>query len=372
MPFHCIDCQSDSTDVLNGVCALCGGLIDVSYAEYTIINSSQAPNVRYRNLLPVVSSQALHRIPTWQTPLRADRHFNCHNSPSTYFKDETPNATGSTKDRMASIAIPFLFERGVRTIALSSTGNSALAIARALNFFPEMNAHFFLGTDFLEPVASSLSQPRIEVHEVASDYAEARIHATQFARAHAIYDDQGFLNLGRREGLKTAYLEAYEQMPLFPDVVVQAVSSGMGIWAAYKAATEFAAIQGRVLKLPRFVCAQEATCAPMVTAARAGSIVIRPQDVVTHPVGLAKALLLGNPSGSYPWVSRIVRHSTGRFVAVSHDEIVASQKRIAIDLEIPLCKASAVAVAAADKLRMEGWITEEESVLVLLGGREPG
>ena len=155
--------------------------------------------------------------------------------------------------------------------------------------------------------------------------------------------------------------------PEEPDVVVQAVSSGMGLYGGYRGMREYQRL-GRLQKTPRFVCAQQETCAPMVHAWSEGSPTIQPQHIVHNPSGLAEAILRGDPTQTYPYMYGLVRDTQGCFVAVSQAESQTA-RRLLHDMEgIDGCYSSATALASAIALRKRGWIDEDELVMVNLTG----
>ena len=367
---RCIQCHRMAV-FPERLCRRCGGLIDTIYPEDAAIRPGFDGNLRYTELLPVNQRALLERVPIQKTKLVADSS-KVYGSVDieVFFKDETSQPTGTTKDRMASVALPFLYEQGVREFVLSSTGNTASSFLYALSYFGDMRCHAFMGSQFLweyRKTASMDTAERLVVHEVDGDYVYAQNEARDFARRFHLLDEQGFFNIGRHEGAKTAYLEAIEQMPKEPDIIVQAVSSGIGSWAALRA-IEAGERLGLVTRRPRLVCAQQDTCAPMVTAARVGSTTIRPIDVVPNPEGVAKAILLGNPASSYPWVKNVVDSTGGCFISVTKAQILSALERVSRELEIPLCESSAVAVAAAEELCRRRQIVSGDVVLVMIGG----
>ncbi len=320
---------------------------------------------RYRHLLPVGKLPA---VPSALTPLHHVDGIRSGLGPTrVVLKDETATPTGSTKYRMAVVALQYLQERGVRHFSFSSTGNSASAFAWGMRHFPALRAASFVPN--VLPAAAFEPPPNMTVHAIDGDYVTAQRAARRFAKQVGCAYEGGFFNVGRREGLKTAYLEAFEQLGRLPDVVLQAVSSGMGLLACSRAVD----IAAEVLsdgRRPRLVGVQQAGCAPMVTAAAANSSIIRCEDIVADPTGVATAILLGDPSDSYRYVKRVVDRSGGRFVAVDSGEIAGAKRNVSAAAAVPLCSSSAAAAAAARRLFDEGWIGESETALVMLSGSE--
>ena len=202
-------------------------------------------------------------------------------------------------------------------------------------------------------------------------FVEAFAAAGEFGERHGLHSERGFFNPGRHEGLKMAWLEAVDQVSRPIDWYVQAVSSAMGVYGVFNAARQLQQL-GKGADLPRLMCVQQESCAPMVAAWEAGSDRIRPEDIVARPEGIAEAILRGDPTRVYPHVRRIVLESGGNILAVSEDEIREAQ-RLVEELEgISICFSAATALAGLIRQRQAGAIEFEETVLVnLTGGTRP-
>jgi threonine synthase len=204
-----------------------------------------------------------------------------------------------------------------------------------------------------------------------ASFVEACNAAADFGARRGLVLEGGFFNPAKREGLKTAYLEATEQVPGPIHWYVQPVSSAMGSYGTYKGAREFLAC-GRISVLPRLLCVQEATCCPMVTAFEAGAEKIRPQDIIAKPRGIATAILRGDPTKAYPLVRPIVIESGGTLKAVSEKEI-REARRLAEELEgLSPCFTASSGLAAVLRMARTGEISKDETVMVnLTGGDRP-
>jgi len=289
--------------------------------------------------------------------------------PALYLKNETVHPTGSTKDRMAAVSLAYLWEQGVRSFCTSSTGNSSTAYAYAIINYPEMRLHLFTAEDFVQRVAYADTDQVMHHVLRGASFVTASNFAGVYAKQNNWVYERGFFNLGRREGLKMAYLEACDQAPQPIDWYFQAVSSAMGVYGTYKGAKELLALQ-QIERLPRLVCAQQQSCAPMAHAWEDGSAVIRPEHVVAKPHGIAEAILRGDPTKAYPYVREIVIESNGCFVAVSEQQI-RDARRMLQGLEgISACFASATAVAALIQLVRNGDFPSNDTVLVNLTGSD--
>jgi threonine synthase len=148
---------------------------------------------------------------------------------------------------------------------------------------------------------------------------------------------------------------------------VQAVSSAMGVYGAYKGAKELLQIN-RLQRLPRLLCVQQETCAPMVRAFADGSETIRPEHLVARPTGIAEAILRGDPTRAYPYVRRIVMESGGGFVAVSEAEIREARRRVEDSEGISPCFSASAALAGLIKLARDDSFPRSSVVVVNLTG----
>src|SRR5262249_18339778 len=159
--------------------------------------------------------------------------------------------------------LPFMLERGVRRFAFSSTGNTATAYAHGLHLYPELSARVYLPPTVVDRTTIGPVPPNMDIVLVDSDYAGASSRVRDHAAHNDFVTEGGFFNVGRREGAKLAYLEAFEQLDaagVKTAAVVQAVASGLGIYAAARAVAELRG-EGRLLRTPKLYCAQQASCA---------------------------------------------------------------------------------------------------------------
>ncbi len=363
-PLACVRCRTKLTrQAYVTACQGCGGLLDAVYdLQRAVIGCPDLdPLSRFAELLPVppAAFPVAHGIAS--TPL-IELDADAAIPVPVYAKWEGAHPTGSAKDPMAVVALAYLYQCGVRAFAFTSTGNTTAAFARALWMWPELTGHVFAPAGFPLPARA----PRnLNVHEVPGDYATAHRAVAAFC-CDGVAAEGGFFNVGRREGLKLAYLEALLAAPRPPTVIVQAVSSGMGIVAAAKAVAELAGL-GLLRRPPRLAAVQQVSCAPMVGSFEAGAAALRPADVIVAPRGRAIATLLGDPSSSYPYVREAVLRSGGMLAAVCDTDIVAalrSLRRRGLDA----CFSSATAFGAVAGLRRSGSITADDVVLVNLTG----
>lgn len=375
MPFvhTCVRCGTLFDTGFTPFCP-CGGMVDVDYdLDRVRLRDDADPYVRFRELLPLAADAPLRAPDTEPTPLVHAHALGRRLGLSRLFlKDETTLPSRSTKDRMAAVALAYLHERGVRSFCTSSTGNSSSAYARAIVAYPDMHLTLFTAEEFVPRVQHADHDQVTHFGLRDATFVEAFEAARRFGEARGLVPERGFFNPGRREGLKVAFLEATDQIDPPIDWYVQAISSAMGVYGTFKAATQLHRL-GRIPHVPRLLCVQQLRCAPMVTAFRRGSPSIRPGDVVARPRGIAASILRGDPTRAYPIMRDVVLRAGGDMVGAADDEIRAARAAV-LDLEgISCCFSAATAVAGLIRQAAEGAIGPDDVVLLnLTGGDRAG
>ncbi len=372
MRHRCVVCGAQYPIGFHPFCDACGGMVDVEY-ELERVELAESPNpyVRFAGLLPLTS---LHdRLPaaTYTPMVHATRLGHELGMTALYLKNETALPTQSTKDRMAAVSLAYLRERGVRAFCASSTGNSGTSFAYGIQAHPEMYLFLFTAEKFVPRVQHADHAQVTHFGMRDASFVEAAAYAGTYARQHGLVSENGFFNPGRREGLKLAFLEASEQVQRPIDWYVQAVSSAMGVYGAFKGAKELLQIK-RLQRLPRLLCVQQESCAPMARAYADGSETIRPEYLVARPAGIAEAILRGDPTRAYPHVRRIVVESGGDFVIVSEAEIREARRKVEELEGISPCFSASAAVAGVIKLaRADSFPRSSVVVINLTGGDRP-
>jgi threonine synthase len=367
----CILCAEEVDDPKRNRCLRCGGAVDAIYDldQVVLPERRMTPNIlhRYFSLLPLRQRQSVYWLGEGNTP--------CFEVPELaaqlgigrlYFKDESANPTRSTKDRIASVGLSRFAELDVQNLVLSSTGNSSTAYARGVQLVDGFSLHIFVGREFVHRL-NYPDHPSVITHVVDGEFVAAGNAGQLFAKDNGHFWEGGFFNLSRREGLKLAYLEAFDAMPIQPDYVFQAVSSGMGLLGAFKGAVEYREL-GRLNRLPAFMAVQQESCAPMVHAFAEGAESIMRRHIIDNPKGLAYAILRGNPAASYPYVRDLCLQSGGCILSAAEPGIREAYRLLSEVVGVHVCFASATAFAGAIKAAAQGMLSRDSVVLVNLTG----
>lgn len=367
----CINCGKEFSNGFQTLCDHCNSLIDIEY-EISKVNIKNDSNIliKYFDLLPIKKKENIIWNGCGNTPcFRAENLGKVLGNDNIYLKDETKNPTWTTKDRMASVVLSYFKELGIKKLVVSSTGNSSTSLAHTVNMFPFFELYVFTGSEFANRLNFDAS-PNVRIISLdGASFYESSVEAEKFAKKNGILYDSGFFNPARREGLKLAFLEACDQIKKSPDWYFQAVSSAMGVYGTYKAAEQYVQM-GRINKIPKLCCVQQDSCAPMVHAWNEKSPYIKKNHIVNNPTGLAKAILRGNPSKSYPYIYNIVDKSGGSIEKVTQKEILFAKELVLKTENIDICSTSACTIAALKNLIDRNIISRTEVVVINLTGRD--
>ncbi len=369
---QCRECGELYSTEARHVCDMCFGPVEVAY-DYAAIRDlvsresiAAGPRTiwRYRHLLPIEGEKVVDTH-TGFTPLipaeRLGRELGLRNL---WIKNDTVNPTFSFKDRPVSIASSRARELGFEVLACASTGNLAGSVA-AHAAKAGMRAYIFIPAD-LEPakiVGASIYEPTIIA--VDGNYDDVNRLSSEVADLYP----WAFVNINLRpyysEGSKTLAFEVAEQLGWrLPDAVVVPIASGSmfsKIHKGFSELTRVGLVDDRIA--PRMIGAQAEGCSPVVQAARAGTLDVRP----VRPKTIAKSLAIGNPADGY-YALKIVQQTSGALEAVTDDEIVDGIRLLARTEGIFAETAGGVTVGVLKKLAAAGKIDPEELVVAYITG----
>ena len=373
MPATALRCRICETEVSLepvGVCARCFGPLDPVYdrdeQRRTISRESIAagpPSIwRYAPLLPV-AAPAEQRLPPGMTPLvAAPRLAAAVGVRELWLKLDTANPTHSFKDRVVAVACAKALELGYSTLACSSTGNLANAVAARA------------AAEGIE--AAVLCPADLEPEKLI---ATAVYGATIFA-VNGSYDDcsrlsvelsfgldWAFVNVELRsyyaEGSKTLAFEIAEQFGWeVPDAVVAPIASGAMFSKVHQGFTELIELGLLDGELPRLIGGQAEGCSP-VARAFADNARVKP----VRPDTIARSLAIGSPADGDLAVATAIA-SGGAIHAVAEEEIPENIKLLAETSGVFGETAPAVALGALREAVSRGELGEDDRVVLLVTG----
>jgi threonine synthase len=353
-----------------GVCSRCFGPLDPVYdrdeQKRTVTRESIEAGPltiwRYADLLPVAPPEDV-RLPVGWTPLvRAPRLADAVGVGELWLKLDTANPTHSFKDRVVAVACAKAIELGRTTLACSSTGNLANAVA-ARAAAEGIEAAVLCPAD-LEPeklVATSIFGPKIYAVEGSYD------DCSRLSVELSFEVDWAFVNVQLRsyyaEGSKTLAFEIAEQLGwTLPDAVVAPIASGSMFTKqhqGYAELLELGLVEGQA---PRLYGGQAEGCSPVATAFETGAKLkpVRPNTV-------ARSLAIGSPADGELAVST-ARASNGAVYAVAEEDVAENVALLAETTGVFGETAPGVTLGALREAVNRGELGESDRVVLLVTG----
>lgn len=368
----CRECGREYPKDVLFVCEYCFGSLEVNY-DYPNIKKNiskeillgRAKNMwRYKELLPLDKEPTVGLNSGFTPLIHANNLAKVLGVRELYIKDDSVNhPTLSFKDRVVSVAISKAREFGFDTVACASTGNLANSVA-AQAAASGLKAYIFIPADLElgKVVASLIYNPYLVA--VEGNYDEVNRLCSEIASKYK----WAFVNINIRpyyaEGSKSMGYEIAEQLNwALPKHVVVPSAGGSLITKIWKSFQELEKL-GFVDKVRTKVhCAQGQGCAPIVTAIKEKSDIIKP----VKPKTIAKSLAIGNPADGYYAVDT-VRVSGGYGEDATDEEIIAAIKLLAKTEGIFTETAGGVTLAVAKKLIERKDIPAEESIVLCITG----
>ena len=321
---------------------------------------------RYRELLPMEDPERVVTLGEPNTPLLDARRIGEElDIANLRVKDEGLLPTGTFKARGAAVGVTRALELGVSTIALPTAGNAGAAWA-AYGARAGIRIVVVMPDTTPQTIVRETSSYGADVYLVPGSIADAGAVVKRACAERGWYDASTLKEPYRIEGKKTMGFELAEQLGWkLPDVIVYPTGGGVGLIGMWKGFAELRET-GWIAKddTPRFVAAQATGCAPIVRAFEEGASESQPwPDPKTFAAGIRVPKALGDFL-----VLRALRESRGIAIAVTDDETRDMMRLVGAMEGMLVCPEGAAAVAAAAKLRRDGWIGDDASVVIFNTG----
>src|SRR6202167_954029 len=374
---RCRECGKIWGNQPRSICDDCFSPLEVAY-DYDALRGSvsresiaqRPPNMwRYSELLPLPQGYE-PRLPVGFTPLLQAPRLAEQLSGTTaaaknlYLKNDAVwLPTLSFKDRVVAVALSQAQAFGFDTVACSSTGNLANAVA-AHAAREGLKAWIFIPSDLEPAKIIGTNVFGAKVVRIAGNYDQVNRLCSQIADEHR----WGFVNVNLRpyyaEGSKTVGFEIAEQLGWrLPDNVVVPMAGGSLIVKIKKAFNELIELGLVEPKPVRIFGAQATGCSPIATAVKAGNSEIEPQK----PSTIARSLAIGNPADGH-YAIKTITQSGGWAEDVSDPEIVESIQLLAETEGVFTETAGGVTVGCARKLYAQGRIAPDETTVLCITG----
>ena len=273
---------------------------------------------RYRDLLDIPGHTATVTLLEGRTPLIPMPRLaeELGGGFELWVKFEGMNPTGSFKDRGMTVAIGEAAGRGTKAVICASTGNTAASAAayaaragmRAIVLIPQ-------GKVAAGKLAGAVAYGA-QVVQVQGSFDDALSLVVEATQKHPIALVNS-LNPYRLEGQKTAAFEICEALGSAPDLLCLPVGNAGNITSYWMGFQQYHSLKGS--GLPHILGVQAEGAAPLVLG-----------HAVEHPETVATAIRIGRPARGEQAI-QAAEESGGRIIAVSDDEILAMQRRLATE-----------------------------------------
>lgn len=308
----------------------------------------------YRDHLPFSETDALLSLGEGGTPLVPAPALSSAVGADVHIKVEGQNPTGSFKDRGMVSAMSKALNEGATTVVCASTGNTSASAAA------------YAATAGLTCVVL-LPQGKI----AAGKLAQAVVHGAELVQVEGNFDDcleiarklhaehpvelVNSINPHRLQGQKTAAFEVCDGLGHAPDIHILPVGNAGNISAYWMGYQEYAEA-GVTDRLPAMWGFQAEGAAPFVAG--------RP---IPDPETVATAIRIGAPAS---WNRAVAARddSGGVIDAVSDEQILHAQKRLASDVGIFVEPASAAGVAGLLQQAQQGRVPEGATITITVTG----
>jgi cysteate synthase len=262
-------------------------------------------------------------------------------------------------------------------LSVASAGNTGAAFALAcsrhgipcLIIIPQRALHRFKFRDHLNPC--------VRIVTVPGEYPDAIAFADRLATTGGFYGEGGAKNVGRRDGLGTVLLSAFEEIGTLPDFYFQAVGSGTGGISVHEAALRLRQKTDQSTAPPRLMLCQNMPFAPIYESwqLRQRSLISKTAEDFRLETGQVRADELTNWTPPYSLSGGVYDALTESGGDVLVADNLATQDAIDMFLEtegIDIEPAAGVALACLRGAVAQGQVPTDSIVLLNVtgGGRK--
>jgi threonine synthase len=367
---RCRSCASEYPLEDVGSCPACFGPLDPVYDWDALARAVTRETIaagptsiwRYAALLPVEAPQEARLAPGFTPLVPAARLADELGLRELWLKLDTANPTHSFKDRVVAVAAQKARGLGLETLACSSTGNLANAVAARASA-EGMESAVFCPAD-LEPeklVATAVFGATIYAVQGSYDDCSRLTVELSFELPWA------FVNVGLRsyyaEGSKTVAFEIAEQLGWdAPDAVVAPIASGSLYSKIAEGFDQLRRVGLVDASIPRMFGAQAQGCSPVAAAFAADEKV-----VPVRPRTVARSLAIGNPADGDKAVAT-ARSTEGAVYAVGEEEIGLNMATLAAHTGVFGETAAGVSLGALREAVERGKLGREDRVVLVVTG----
>jgi threonine synthase len=355
-------------------CSGCGGLLEIQYdlgqmkaqLDPQMFAHRESSMWRWHEFYPLHDSSHIVTLGEGGTPLIKSVYAGPKlGLTELYFKNDALMPTGSFKDRGFSLAVSFAKEVGVKRGLTYSSGNAGSSFAAYAS------RAGIDSTVLVEYLANPVKKSMIALYgaRTAILYFETMTEITsmleQGVRELGLYQFVNFINPVRHEAMKSYAYEISQQLGWkAPDLFVQPVGTGGGIWGAWKGFNELRQLEW-IDSVPKMVAVQPDATGPIVRAFKKGLQTAERYGDSSKTI--AQSIAGDAPIQGGERVLKAIYDSEGFAELVTDDEILESMLWLGKE-GISAEPASAATLAAVKRGVHEGLIRPDERVVCVITG----
>lgn len=376
---ECLECRNVITDAYTNTCPEGhDSLLRTVYRRKRIRRLSGKGMFNYIDWLPVEEA-----LPTTASPITYKSEGfgrelglkNLYISFSGYWPDRGVfMKTCTFKELEAPPTLQRAKEKRGRILVVPSAGNTARAFAE-FSSMTGMPVVTLVPRSSLHRMWTTTENPNsIFLISVDGDYSDAIATSKEIVKLEGLIEEGGVRNVARRDGMGVVELEAAFFMKALPDYYFQAVGSGAGAIAAWETFTRLIEDGRFGEKMPRIVISQNLPFAPMFSAWQDGrGEIVADKDMKNAEEAIKKmhadVLSTRNPPYSIKGgVYDMLTNTRGMIHGITNGECRTAEKLFEGEEGIDLDPAASVAVASLIKAINEGFIGEEDKILLNITG----
>jgi cysteate synthase len=331
---------------------------------------------RYQDLLPVIRTpRDTGRTVVYRSQALA-RRLGLRNlwiAFNGYWPERGARLETATFKELEAHTVLARLPRRPMVLTIPSSGNTGAAFAWAcsqvqvpcLIIVPGAAMARFRFRDRLSPCVTLVVIPD-------GDYPDAIDLAGKVSASPPFQLEGGVKNVGRRDGLGTVLLAAYEEMQRLPDFYVQAAGSGTGSIAVHEAATRLRELAGEPAT-PRLLLCQNEPFTPIYDAWRSGRRTPPGRPAARYRPAIRQVVADELTNWAPPYsitggVYDVLTESGGDVLAVRNDAVRAAGTAFLQQEGIDIEPAAAVAVAGLRAAVRDGRIVPDAAVLLNITG----
>ncbi len=370
---RCPKCGTESHSKTTFACPSCSTVLEVNM-ELSHLNRSHLLDIRkstdhtiwrWFEFFPIQNRAGIVSLGEGYTPLLKPKRLSQELGLNRlYLKNDTVLPTGSLKDRSNSVGLSKAKELGFETASALSTGNAAASVA-AYSAAAGLNCIVMVPCGISTAKIAQARAYGATVVSVEGDFDNegAKLYAAAIERFG--WFDCLSSNPYRNEGKKSYAYENFDQLDEHvPHWIIHPSAGGTGLFAIWKGYQELSGL-GWVHRMPKLVAAQSQAAAPITTAFEKGATDIEPVSVGET---VAESIKVGYPKPMGWRALNAIRASKGTALSFNDEEILEAQMLLGRFAGVFAEPAGAISVAAARRLRQEGSIGRDDTVICNITG----